>query len=322
MSKIITVTMNPSIDMNTTASLVEANQKIYCSQPKQEPGGGGINVSRAIKILGGTSLACFTLGGHRGQHLYELLQAQDIPTHPITIQQETRENWMIQDKKLGQQYRFGLPGPDLTESEWQHALKWLTQSCPPPDYMILSGSLPPSVPIDFYGRIIHAFKHQSTRVILDTHGEALNAGLHEKGTFLFKPDKAEQEALASHPLSTIQERLDFAQHIIDEGQSETIMMTMAAEGAWLMTQNLQLEVPSPGVPLVSAIGAGDSLIGALVMHLSQGDKLSDAACWGVAAATSAVTTPGTELCRFQDTKKYHQQILEIMTSKQQLQNHS
>src|SRR5690554_2803522 len=122
MSKIYTLTLNPAVDKSTEVNRVIAEHKLRCDDPKFEPGGGGINVSRAIKKLGGHSVAIYPKGGPIGEIMFELLQQEQIDQIPISIEGWTRENFIVVEKENNRQFRFGMPGPKLQENEWKECL--------------------------------------------------------------------------------------------------------------------------------------------------------------------------------------------------------
>ena len=143
MKQILTLTVNPAVDKSTSIDRVMPEHKLRCRNPDYEPGGGGINVSRAIKKLGGTSVAFCTAGGLNGGLLESLLQKEEISHHPIPIREWTRESLAVFEESTGLQYRFGMEGPTLREDEWELCLDMVLKAHPRPDYIVGSGALPP-----------------------------------------------------------------------------------------------------------------------------------------------------------------------------------
>lgn len=168
MKRIITLTINPSVDMSARVEHVVVDDKLRCQQPRYEPGGGGINVSRAIRRLGGESVALYTSGGLYGQMLQHLLNEEGVQNDPILVRELTRENFIIVEKATDRQFRFNMPGPKLNEKEWEACLHRISAITPKPDYIVASGSLPPSVPEDFYARTAHVARELGARIIVDT----------------------------------------------------------------------------------------------------------------------------------------------------------
>jgi 6-phosphofructokinase 2 len=124
MKSIVTITLNPAIDKSTSAEHIVPEHKIRCAKPKFEAGGGGINVSRAIKKLGGESVAIFPAGGPPGRLLQDILEGEGVTHQAVPIKQWTRENFIVVDTATNAQFRFGMPGHELTEARlkpaWMH----------------------------------------------------------------------------------------------------------------------------------------------------------------------------------------------------------
>ena len=182
MQKIITLTVNPAIDKSTTVDRIVANSKLRCAIPRYDAGGGGINVSRAIKKLGGSSLCIYLAGGSTGDFLKNLLDEEGIDQKIVTTKALTRENLSVTDTSSNKQYRFGMPGLEIEESEWQEALKVLEERLSEGDYLVASGSLCPGIPIDFYQKVASIATKAKAKLILDTSGEPLAQGVI-KGRF-------------------------------------------------------------------------------------------------------------------------------------------
>jgi 6-phosphofructokinase 2 len=152
MKTIICIAMNPSIDKSSSVEHVTAERKLYCQKPRYEPGGGGVNVSRAIKNLGGESKLLYPQGGLSGQLLNNLLEEEGISHQAFPIKGTIRENLIILETSTGYQFRFGMPGPELYENEWRRCLDEVACIKPKADYIIASGGLPAEVPSNFYAR--------------------------------------------------------------------------------------------------------------------------------------------------------------------------
>ncbi|GAI56738.1 unnamed protein product, partial [marine sediment metagenome] len=167
MKSIITLTMNPAVDQSSTTPIVTDEKKLRCSNIRYDPGGGGINVSRAINKLGGKSKAFYPAGGQIGNLLEELLKGEQIDHVRYTIKEPTRLNIHVIEETSNKQYRFNMPGTSLQEHEWQHMLTSLREFIPSPDYIVASGSLPSHVPTDFYRKIAVLSKEIGCKLILD-----------------------------------------------------------------------------------------------------------------------------------------------------------
>jgi len=305
--RIVSLTINPAIDVNTSVDTFVAEIKLRCSAPYREPGGGGINVSRAVKKLGGDSLALYTSGGLTGQMLKELLDSEDLANMPIPIKDITRENIIVYDKSTTYQYRLCMPGPELAEKELKHILDQIAAMDPKPDYIVASGSLPLNTPTNFYARVAKIGNKIGSKVIVDTHGEPLRSAL-QAGVFLIKPNFNELGNLAGHEITSDKQMEEIAKKLIENGQCEVVVVSLGAAGVLWVSSESCMYIRSPAVIIKSKVGAGDSMIGGIVLKLAQDWTVKDAINYGVAAGTAAVMTPGTELCRLEDTERLYEEL--------------
>lgn len=306
MQKVVTLTMNPALDVGTTIHSVAPEIKLRCAAPRFHPGGGGINVSRAIHFLGGESSAVYPAGGHNGMMLSQLLDGEGIAHHPVAIAGITRENLVVYEESTALQYRFTMPGPELAADEWIVCLETLFSLNP--DYIVASGSLPQGVPLEFYGEITRYAREQGIRVIVDTAGDALNRTVG-KGVYLLKPNLRELELFAGEKIQGEAHIRQACQRLIAEGLAQVLVVSMGAAGAVLVTSADYLHIHAPVTPIASKVGAGDSMVGGIVMGLAQGRELADAVRLGVAAGSAAVMTPGTQLCRKGDAFRLYDAIV-------------
>lgn len=301
MPRIVTLTVNPVVDKSSAVDRVIAEVKLRCQEPTFEPGGGGINVARAIDELGGRALAIWTCGGWTGKMLHELLDHEGIEQLPLPISGTVRENLIVVEESTTQQYRFGMPGPRLNVDEVQACLEAIRQLDPKPDFLVASGSLPPGVDADFYSRVVREAP-AGCRVIVDTAGEALKLAIRS-GVYLIKPNLRELSHLAGRPLEDDAHIQRTARQLISGGHVEVVVVSLGSGGVMLITAETTLHVRSPTVPILSKVGAGDSTVAGMVLRLSQGDSIEQAARFGVAAGAAAVMTPGTRLCRREDAER-------------------
>jgi 6-phosphofructokinase 2 len=192
---IVTLTMNPALDVSTSVPGVLPDQKLRCEAPRYEPGGGGINVARAVRRLVGDALACFPIAGPPGELLRDLLQGEGVRQNIVAVRGWTRENLNVLEHVSGRQFRFCMPRPVLGEDEWPRFLEWVERLDPVPDFVVASGSLPPGVPADFYARLARLVRRIGSRLVLDTSGAPLLAAVSE-GVYLLKPSLREFRTLS------------------------------------------------------------------------------------------------------------------------------
>lgn len=305
---IITLTINPALDKSAQFSGLIAEQKIRCNEPRYDAGGGGINASKAIHRLGGTSLCIHTSGGPIGKMLEECLQKETIPTRVIPVKNWTRENFVAFDAQTQSQYRFGFPGATLSEEELQKIREVIKQA--PSKYLILSGSLNQGLSANYYQQITQTAKASGTKVIVDTSGEALQKTL-ETGVYLVKPNLGELAKLIGVEKLEPDEVAPAAQKLIAKGSAEIVVVSLGPKGAMLVTKNQTLTIPAPKVTIKSTVGAGDSMVGAMAWALSQNKPLVEVVEWGVACGSAATINEGTQLFKIEDAQRL---FLELHTS--------
>ena len=306
MPSIITVTLNPAIDKSSTIPNLLPEKKLKCTPPVFEPGGGGINVARALKKLGAEATAIYLAGGYTGKFFTQLLNEEHIPSVVIDITAHTRENLIILDTAANQQYRFGMPGPVVAEQEWKrllHALEEINDV----DFIIASGSVPQGVPADIFAQIAAIAKKKNAKCIVDTNGEALQHAVAE-GLYLIKPNLGELSALVRKEELQNDMIAAAAREVIAKGNCEYVMVSMGAAGAMLVTGNTDRQIITPPVIRRNTVGAGDSMVAGIVYSLSKGKTIWQAAQYGVACGTAATMNPGTELCRAADAEKLYAMI--------------
>lgn len=303
MEKIVTLTLNPAIDKSTTVQAIAPDKKLRCTTPKFEPGGGGVNVSRAIKKLGGNSTAIYLAGGYSGKFYEDLLNQEGINSCVITTKGHTRENLIVVDESANLQYRFGMPGPLINKDEWQNVIKILEEATGV-EYIVASGSLPDGVPIDFFAKLAACAKKINAKLILDTSGEPLRNAVDD-GVFMIKPNLGELSFL--HEAEELHEAdaINAAKVIINKGGCEAMVISKGASGAWLVTKNEVLSSPAPIVKKRSTVGAGDSMVAGMVLALSQGWPWIDVLQYGIATGTATTMNPGTELCKKEDVERLY-----------------
>jgi len=298
MASIITVTFSPCIDKSTSIPKLVPDKKLKCAAPHLDPGGGGINVARAIKNLGGIATAVFPSGGFTGKYFNQLMEKEKVPSIIIETQNESRENFIIVDDMTHQQYRFGMPGTELRESEWKQMMKTI-EKMEQIDFLIASGSLPPGVPNDIYAQLSLIAKKKNSKYIVDASGEPLKLAI-AAGVYLIKPNLGELSTLAGYEYLKPEQISEIASGLISKGNCEAVVVSMGASGAMLVTKDVIEQFVPPEVERKSTVGAGDSMVGGIVFSLANGMTLSEAVQYGVACGTAATLNTGTALCRKED----------------------
>ncbi len=306
MTRIVSLTMNPALDIATSTQQIIPELKLRCDTPRYDPGGGGINVARAVHSLGVDALAVFPAGGAAGQLIGRLLDQEDVPYKAIPIDGFTRESLNVVERESGKQYRFILPGPTISNLDQQRCLDELAAAATHADFIVVSGSLPLGVPEDFYGRVAQLTQRLGKRLVLDTSGPALHyAGA---GVYLLKPSLRELESLAGRRIHGEQAEEAAARELIERGRCEIAVVSLGARGAILASKDTVERLPTISVAAKSAVGAGDSMLAGILVGLIRGLTLREAARFGLAAGAAALLAAGTQLCRLDDVERIHREL--------------
>ena len=307
MPDIVTLTINPAIDIFVNVGHVEPTRKLRCSAPKRDPGGGGINVARVAHRLGGDVAAIYPTGGAIGKLLQRLVEREGIASLVTPSHVETRENFTAYEEETGEQYRFVLPGSALHRAEWEACLDKLASLPSSPKFVVASGSVPPGVPEDFFARVVRHAKRLGAKTVIDTSGAALEAALDE-GVTLIKPNLVELIELIGAPLDNDADRIAACRKLAANGRAQAVALTLGEQGALLVTADQAWRAQPLAIEVVSTVGAGDSFLGGMVSALASGKPLEQAFRVAVAAGSAAVLSPGTELCREADVKRLLPQV--------------
>lgn len=301
MPPIVTVTLNPALDVSTATDAVAPGRKLRCEAPRIDPGGGGINVSRVIRRLGGHSLALVALAGATGERLKQALEADGIAARYLHAPGETRESLSVIDRASGEQYRFVLPGTPWSAEDGEAALDAVAVATPPGALVVMSGSQPPGLAPDLPAELARRLAPKGARLVLDTSGAALAAARHSRHpAHVLRMDEAEAEALAGRPLPERKHTADFAEELIRDGAAQVVIIARGADGSVLATREARHFCRAAEVPVKSKTGAGDSFLAAFTLALAQEADHPTALTAAVAAASAAVMTEATELCRAED----------------------
>ncbi|RTL60029.1 MAG: 1-phosphofructokinase family hexose kinase [Sphingobacteriales bacterium] len=304
---IASITINPAVDKCTTLDKLIPEKKLRCSDLQIEAGGGGINVSKAIKKLGGESLAMFPSGGMNGKLLERILLENKIPFKSIPVENETRESFTATELSTNSQYRFVMPGSNLSSAEIDSCLSAIAALNPLPSIIIASGSLPPGTPDDIFARLAVISKKQGIKLIVDTSGKPLRHAAQE-GVYLLKPNLSELCSLVNKDYLQMNEVDEAAKQVIRNGHCEVVVVSMGPAGAMLVTKDIHEKIPAPTVKKLSTVGAGDSMVGGIAWMLEQDKSLLEVVRFGVACGTAATMNTGTQLFKTEDVYKLYEWI--------------
>jgi 6-phosphofructokinase 2 len=302
MIPILTLTLNPALDLATSTDEVRPDIKLRCGPPRVDPGGGGINVARAVRMLGGAAFALVAAGGPTGAQLQALLAAEGVLTGLLAAPGDTRISLSVADRATGAQYRFMLPGPEWHETDIATAITMLKSALTPGGYCVLSGSQPPGLADGFPADFARTCAERRARLVVDTGGGPLAAfsASPGPGAEVLRMNQDEAEALADRALPAPQDTADFASSLAARGVARAVVVARGAEGSVLAAEGVRIFALTPKVPVKSRVGAGDSFVAGFTLGLARDLGYEEALRRGVAAASAAVMTEGTALCREED----------------------
>jgi len=300
MTQVLTVTMNPVVDITTTTPKVERGRKLRCGEARYDPGGGGLNVARMVRELGGQALAFLPCGGATGEMLKDLCAREKLEIETMPIESRTRESLKVFEESSEGMYRFLLPGPRLSDAESSAALDRIEELADSAEFVVLSGSLPPGVAPDFYRRAAERASAAGARVALDTSGEALAASI-SSALDVLKPNHDEAAELADGDILEDEARRErLLERLLGEGVG-VVFLTLGAEGVIVASRDGErLHFRPPEVSRRSPVGAGDSFLGAAIYALGTGASLEEATRLAVAAAAATIESEGTSLSQRED----------------------
>lgn len=298
---IVTLTLNPAIDLSYEVDRLVPTQKLRVGTERLFPGGGGINVARVLARLGREATCVYLAGGATGPTFAALLAEQGLAATGIPVAGATRIATTVFERETGHEFRLTPPGPQIGEAEWRGCLEALAEM--PCDWLVASGSLPRGVPDDFYAHLAEVTAGKGARLVLDSSGEALRAGITSGGVWLAKPNLAEFEQLAGRTFADPQETGAAAREMVRANGMEALVVSLGADGAVLATRHGYEVLPALPLEAKSAVGAGDSFVAGMVHALAGGEDMAAAFRLGMAAGSAAILTPGTDLALREDIER-------------------
>lgn len=297
---IYTLTLNPALDRELTIPAFHFDQVLRASQVRQDLGGKGLNVSRALKALGVDSTACGFIGGATGELLLAGLNDLGIPNDFTRVGGETRTNTSIVTEGHDRYLKVNMPGSAISKTGLATLLKTIRNLTKPGDWWVLAGSLPPGIPNNIYAEIIQEVESRNARVILDAEGDPLRSGCRAH-PFLVKPNAMEAGQLVGGDIASLQEAARAARQIRDLG-AQNVIISLGKQGAvFLFGQETRLAT-APSIREANPIGAGDALLAGILYGFCRNFSPDDVIRWGVACGTAAARLPATVMGSLKDVK--------------------
>lgn len=292
---IYTCTFAPSIDYTAYLTHFESGALNRTDEVYYYPGGKGINVSRVLRRLGLKSRALGYAGGFTGRFIEEFLDAEGIETDFIDTGAITRINVKI---KTGQETELNGPGPVLGEGQLEQ-LKEKVAAMAKGDWFVLAGSLPASVPIQFFKDLAVRCKERGIHFVLDTSGPALK-GLLDMEPFLIKPNEHELGEIFGVEITTQAQAFHYASLLVDKGV-EYVIVSMGGKGAIFASREQCFTAQAPAGKVVNTVGSGDSLVSGFIASYIQHQDPERAFRYGVASGSA--TAFRSDLCELADVER-------------------
>ena len=289
---IYTVTLNPALDKTVEIPGMALDTVNRITAMRTDPGGKGINVSKVIAKLGGTSVALALLGGGTGRAIADALEEMGLRCELQFVEGETRTNLKVVDPVNHTNTDLNEPGISVTPAVLDGLLDRLIGLLQPGDLVVLSGSLPKGAPGDTYYTWVARCKEAGAKVFLDADGALLAEGLRAAPD-LVKPNQDELSRLVGHPLETVEALADAAGALLADGVQK-VVVSMGGKGALYVTRDTVLYAEGLKVPVGSTVGAGDSVVAALAVAETQGLSLEDTIRLSTATGAANVMCSGSQ----------------------------
>lgn len=301
MSKIVTITIHPTIDKYFTVHQLLPNSKLHVNDYIRKAGGGGINVSKILAKHDIHSAAIYASGGYNANLLFELLKAENIEGVPVSSTVECRENIIIYAQENKVEYRFNMPLGEHEQAVYK-SIESIVKGLSVPDIIIISGSVGNQFKLEWYQSLFQWSEANNIKILIDTKAEVLKQ-IMSVGAFLIKPNKREFLMAIGKAALTNEQIVEEANAIIQKGNVQHILISMGQEGAYLVNQAGVIFYESIPVKAVNSVGAGDSLLAGVVLGINKGDSIKKAVEYGIHCAAATVINSNKTLFEWEDMKR-------------------
>lgn len=304
-ASIATLTLNPAVDATYDVDKLIPDQKAHARAVRYDPGGNGINVGRALKILGADAHNYCVTAGEIGQLFQRLVASQLNHFHAEHIAGETRINITLLEQKTAAQYEVSAVGPALSAKHLKTISARFIEQCAD-GIGVVTGSVPPGVDVTIYGELTRRIRERGGRAIVDTYGELLKHTI-PAAPFLIKPNRYELEQYCGRALPTLNDVAREARRL-QHGGVEYVAVSLGKEGALLCGPDNTYFASAPAVKIISTVGAGDSMVAGFAFAFAQGQSAEQALKLGIACGSGTASHPGTELFSRADIDALNAQI--------------
>ncbi len=303
---IVTLTPNPSVDRTLTIPEIRFNTVLRSQSLRLDWGGKGFNVSRCLMAMGVETVAMAWLGGGSGKMIADGLEKLGIKTEIIWVEEETRTSTQILEESGSWYVKVNEPGPVISAEAIAQLMQQVDEYARKGDIWVLSGSLPPDVPLDFYAALIVRLKNRGVKVFLDSSDEALKHGV-ESAPFLLKINADEVGDLIS---SKIEDQSDAKRAVLPflRRGIQYVALTLGDMGMLLASQKEMVMASPPEVTVRNVTGAGDATMAGLIYALQNNLPIVDVARWAVAAGTTSVMFTGVSEMPMSSVKEIYEKV--------------
>lgn len=317
--EIYTLTPNPVLDLSGTVERIIPNEKNYVLDEVRGPGGNGINVARVVHRLGGSVLATGFLGGGVGEEVRELLEQEGVQTDFVSIQNETRVNVTVSELRTHLQTRLSFPGPSIGSDE-KEKLFQLISKIKPPALLMIGGSFPPGFSIGDLKQILKICRHKKIHTVIDCPGTILKEVFRFK-PILIKPNLVEFQQMTGKRIHQIPSVVKEARKL--SAQVPLICVSSVEEGTLMVTPTSAWFGRIPQIKVKSSVGAGDSMVGAMIFQIQKllktsdqigiermdwDEKAAEILKWGLASAAASLSHSGTALGKKREVQEFSQTV--------------
>lgn len=299
---ILTLTPNPSIDRAIVVDTLRRGEVHRATESRIDPGGKGVNVSRALTANGVATRAVLPAGGPAGHLLEELLDAAGVSRHSVPVAGPVRMNISVLEPD-GTTTKLNEPGPTLSPDEVSALVATTLDLARDADWVVGCGSLPPGAPTDLYAQLVRGVRELGGRIAVDSSGAPMAAALQAAPT-LIKPNHEELAEVVGHALPTLGDVRDAAKDLVAKG-IEIVAVSLGSDGALLVTESDLVHARATISNPLSTVGAGDCMLAGLLHGLSSGLSHPEALATGVAWGAAAVTLPGSRVPTPADVAPIH-----------------
>lgn len=306
MLMVITVTINPAMDKTLTINNFTLGDVNRVSNLRYDIGGKGINVSKVLKNFGIESICTGFLGGIWKDTFEKEFKSRGINNQFVNIQGDTRTNTKVVDLINKCYTDINEQGPVISDSELEEFISRFKNMCSFGDIVVLSGGVCPSIPVDIYATLTKIAKEKGSFVILDADGDLMVEGMKAKPNVI-KPNNVEFEKILNSNFKSNEELVSAAKKLTEDGIGH-ILISLGSEGALYVTKESSYYAKGLKVPVKSTVGAGDSMVSAIIYSILNSYSDEDLLKFAVACGSATVSLEGTEACTLEQANEYLNRI--------------